>query len=59
MPPVPGRPYPVDLWLCGHHYRTSLEALSSAGALTGFIGDAEGAFVPEAVARTVLASRAS
>jgi len=22
----------VDLWLCGHHYRTSLQALLAAGA---------------------------
>jgi hypothetical protein len=27
MPPVPGRPHPVDLWLCGHHYRASRAAL--------------------------------
>jgi S-formylglutathione hydrolase FrmB len=32
MPPVPGRPYPVDLWLCGHHYRSSWAALDAAGA---------------------------
>jgi hypothetical protein len=32
MPPSPERPHPVDLWLCGHHYRASLVALQIAGA---------------------------
>ena len=32
MPPAAGRPHPVDLWLCGHHYRASLAALLTAGA---------------------------
>ena len=32
MPPVPGRAHPIDLWLCGHHYRASLAALRAAGA---------------------------
>ncbi len=32
MPPTPGRPHPVDLWLCGHHYRASQVALLRAGA---------------------------
>lgn len=32
MPQTPGRPHPVDLWLCGHHYRASLVALELAGA---------------------------
>jgi hypothetical protein len=32
MPPVPGRDHPVDLWLCGHHYRASSAALLLAGA---------------------------
>jgi hypothetical protein len=32
MPPTPERPRPVDLWLCGHHYRASLVALQIAGA---------------------------
>lgn len=32
MPPTPDRPRPVDLWLCGHHYRASLVALELAGA---------------------------
>lgn len=32
MPPTAGRPHPVDLWLCGHHYRASLKALLAAGA---------------------------
>lgn len=32
MPPTAARPHPVDLWLCGHHYRASLAALIAAGA---------------------------
>jgi hypothetical protein len=32
MPPAPGRPHPVDLWLCGHHYRASIVALRLADA---------------------------
>jgi hypothetical protein len=39
MPPVPGRPYPVDLWLCGHHYRSSWAALDAAGATVDLAGD--------------------
>jgi len=32
MPPTANRTHSVDLWLCGHHYRTSLQALLAAGA---------------------------
>jgi hypothetical protein len=32
MPPTASRDHPVDLWLCGHHYRASLGALLAAGA---------------------------
>ena len=32
MPPTASRPYPVDLLLCGHHYRVSQAALRAAGA---------------------------
>ena len=32
MPPVPGRFHSTDLQLCGHHYRTSRQALAAAGA---------------------------
>ncbi len=32
MPPTADRAYPVDLWLCGHHYRASLGPLLAAGA---------------------------
>jgi len=32
MPPAPGRPQPVDLLLCGHHFRVSRAALTAAGA---------------------------
>jgi hypothetical protein len=31
MLPTPGRAHPVDLWLCGHHYRACLAALHAAG----------------------------
>ena len=33
MPPAPGRPCPVELWLCAHHYRESATALDKAGAI--------------------------
>ncbi len=32
MPPTAARPHPVDLLLCGHHYRASQAALRAAGA---------------------------
>jgi len=32
MPPTPGRPRPVDLLLCGHHYRACQAAIAAAGA---------------------------
>jgi hypothetical protein len=32
MPAVRGRPNPVDLLLCWHHYRISARALAAAGA---------------------------
>ncbi len=32
MPASAGRPLPVDLLLCGHHYRASEQALAAAGA---------------------------
>lgn len=32
MPPTADRPRPVDLWLCGHHYRASFAALQLVGA---------------------------
>jgi len=32
MPPAPGRPHPVDLLLCGHHFRVHQAALTAAGA---------------------------
>ena len=30
IPPTPGRRHPVDLLLCGHHYRESRAALATA-----------------------------
>jgi hypothetical protein len=32
IPAGRGRPHPVDLLLCGHHYRVSQAALHAAGA---------------------------
>lgn len=32
MPVTSSRPSPVDLWLCGHHWRASRQALRAAGA---------------------------
>ena len=32
MPPTASRPHPVDLLLCGHHFRVSQAALQAAGA---------------------------
>ena len=32
MPPVAARPYPIDLLLCGHHYRAGELSLLLAGA---------------------------
>lgn len=32
IPPAPGRRSPVDLLLCGHHYRKSRAALAAIGA---------------------------
>ena len=32
MPPTASRPHPVDLLLCGHHFRVSQAALRAAGA---------------------------
>jgi hypothetical protein len=43
IPPVPGRPHPVDLWLCGHHYRASRAALLLAGASVEDLNDPRGA----------------
>lgn len=31
MPPTAGRPHPVDLWLCGHHYRIGRGAVRGRG----------------------------
>lgn len=46
IPPAPGRAHPVDLWLCGHHYRASLTALRAAGTvveeLTGLADQPQG-----------------
>jgi hypothetical protein len=55
MPSAPARPHSVDLWLCGHHYRSSLAALNAAGALIESIGDAGSEFLQE-LADTVPAS---
>jgi len=33
MPPNQSRPHPVELLLCGHHYRVSRRVLAYAGAV--------------------------
>jgi hypothetical protein len=33
MPPTAGRPHPVDLLLCGHHFRVGQASLQAAGAV--------------------------
>jgi hypothetical protein len=55
MPSVPGRPYPVDLWLCGHHYRSSWAALDAAGAMVDLAGDLWDELLPEPAATAGLA----
>ncbi len=42
MPPTAARPHPVDLLLCGHHYRVSRDALAAADAV---VFDETGAIV--------------
>ena len=32
MPPASGRPHPVDLLLCGHHFRVGQAVLTAVGA---------------------------
>ena len=48
MPPAPGRPNPVDLLLCGHHFRVSQAALTAAGAA---VYDDTGALVAGGVSK--------
>jgi hypothetical protein len=38
IPASAARPCPVDLWLCGHHYRASQAALAEAGAAVQTLG---------------------
>ena len=38
MPATAARPHPVDLWLCGHHYRVAQKALAAAGAGVQIVG---------------------
>ncbi len=49
MPPTATRPRPVDLWLCGHHYRASRAALESAGAQVYPLAAAADGAVPAGV----------
>jgi hypothetical protein len=51
MPPVPGRPHPVDLLLCGHHFRVNRAALTAAGAA---VYDDTGALVAGGVSEYAL-----
>jgi hypothetical protein len=61
MPPVPGRPHPVDLLLCGHHYHASHAALHAAGAAVydeaGFPITADGGEQPPAGRQPAAATR--
>jgi hypothetical protein len=53
MPSAAGRADPVDLWLCGHHYRASMGALCAAGAIVEDLtgpADREQAYYPAAAA---------
>jgi hypothetical protein len=50
MPPSPARSYPVDLWLCGHHYRASVAELIAADAQVEFVDDVENQFFREPAA---------
>ena len=45
MPPSSGRPHPVELLLCGHHYRASVLELLAAGAA---VYDRDGVVIPPA-----------
>jgi hypothetical protein len=42
MPASASRPQPVELWLCGHHYRVSQAALARAGAAVETVGHEAG-----------------
>jgi hypothetical protein len=48
MPPTAQRPHPVDLWLCGHHYRVCRDALAAVGATVHHLPERAG------IVRTVL-----
>ena len=37
MPPSSGRPYRIELLLCGHHFRLSQWTLAAAGAVAGVL----------------------
>lgn len=45
LPPTSAVPHPVDLLLCGHHFRASQAALAAAGAT---VHDKTGALVSPA-----------
>jgi len=47
MPATATRPEPVDLLLCGHHYRASQAALRAAGAV---VYDQKGTLIMDAAA---------
>lgn len=50
LPPAPGRPYPEELLLCGHHYRISVGSLIAARAA---VFDESGAVIPADWAATL------
>jgi S-formylglutathione hydrolase FrmB len=61
MPPTPGRPHPVDLLLCGHHYHASRAVLHAAGAAVydgaGFLITADDGEQPSAGRKRAVAAR--
>jgi hypothetical protein len=54
MPPSAARRHPVDLLLCGHHYRVSQAALLAAGAT---VYDAAGTLIMPGAGRQPASSR--
>jgi hypothetical protein len=54
MPPTAGIRHPVDLLLCGHHYRASEAALAAAGAS---VYDAAGALLVPGAGGQLASSR--
>ena len=47
MPATASRPHPVDLWLCGHHWRVSPPAIIAAGATVYQVGTPDAGTQPD------------